>query len=392
MKRRGGAAQQAEACDVWLDTAELKQNAAQSLTAKPKAPSRSLERKCTSLAFTQPRASQPRTKQTTISTFFSAQAGEKDKENRKPSPFILNRDCKERGVSLAASAVKILALPQTEEVQKQSFRAETVQATAQRPARKAPASPTPWPDLLGVQAESHSKSEASRGAGEDCCFFTQDSEGNRIIAHRNESDLFAGEIVSASSSVTSGCGINKRGGQPLPEETRARLDFQPRPGAKQSKKPEPSRSVNSLTDFTETEDRIPAGTRGSAGAAGFHSPPQRPGRAQPLRERSQNAASAEEGSGCRSGLSSPCRQLFTQDSQGNRVIAHRCQSIPSPRRELPDSPRKGCASDAANRSLSEQGERWVDVGYESLFTQDSEGNRVIKHGYVTLSGSPSDLL
>ncbi|XP_010159055.1 PREDICTED: aurora kinase A and ninein-interacting protein, partial [Eurypyga helias] len=285
-------------------------------TAKPKAPSRTLERKHTSPAFTQTRACQPRTKQSTISAFFSARAGEKDKENSKPSPFILTRDCTERGVSLAASPVKILALPQTRKAQKESLRAETAQATAQRPAQKAPASPTPSPDPSVVQAESHSKSEASCGAGEDCCFFTQDSEGNWIIAHRNESDAFARETVSASGS--------------------------------------------------------------------------RPGRAQPLRECSQNAAAAEEGRGCRSGLSSPCRHLFTQDSQGNRVIAHRYQGVPSPRRELPDSPHKGCASGAAN-SLSKRGEPWVDVGYESLFTQDSEGNRVIKHGYMTLSGSPSDL-
>lgn len=43
--------------------------------AKPKAPSRILERKHVSVAFTQTRASQPRTKQTIISAFFSTQTG-----------------------------------------------------------------------------------------------------------------------------------------------------------------------------------------------------------------------------------------------------------------------------------------------------------------------------
>ncbi|XP_052666457.1 aurora kinase A and ninein-interacting protein [Harpia harpyja] len=391
-RRKGDAAQQAEACDVWLDTAEVKQNAAQPPVAKPKAPSRILERKHASVTFTQTRASQPCTKQTIISAFFSAQTDEKDKENSRPSPFILNEDCKEKGVSLPAYPVKILALPQMEEAQKQSFRAEEVmvQVTPQCCAQKAPASSTPLPDSSMLQAESHSNSEASCAAGEDCCFFsfTQDSEGNRIIAHRNESDVFAGETVSASGSITSDCGINKQAGQLFLEAAKTRLDFQPRLGANQSKKPHQLSSANSLIDFSETENINPTIMRDSTWAAGAYSSPQRPARAQPLRERSQNAGagSAEEGWGSKVGLSSPCRQLFTQDSEGNRVIAHRCQNVPSPhkdngssRRQLPDSPYEGRSSDAANRSVSKLGEQWLDVCYDLLFTQDSEGNRVIKH-------------
>lgn len=318
-------------------------------------------------------------------------SGEKDKENSRPSPFIPSKDCKEKGISLAASPVKILALPQMEKAQTRSFRAaeETAQATPRRRAQKAPASPTPLPDSLLLRAESHSKSEASCGAGEDCRFFsfTQDSQGNRVIAHRNESDFFAGETVSASGSVTSDCGINERAGRPLPGEAKTRLEFQPRLGANQNKEPHHSSSVNSLFDFLETENINPTIMRGYK-AAGFYSSPQRPARAQPLRERSQNAGagSAEEGWGSETGPSSPCRQLFTQDSEGNRVIAHRCQNVPSPRkddgssrRQLPDSPYKGRSSDAANRSLSKPGELWLDVCYDLLFTQDSEGNRVIKH-------------
>ncbi|XP_075578173.1 aurora kinase A- and ninein-interacting protein [Pelecanus crispus] len=393
MKRRRGAAQRAEACDVWLDTAELKQGAAQSLPAKPKASSRVLERKHSSVTFMQTRASQPRTKQTTISAFFSTQTDEKDKENSRPSPFILNKDRTEKGISLAASPVKILALPQMEKAQKQSYRAEeeTVRLTPQRRAGKALASPAPLPGSPSLlRAESCSGSEASCGAGEDCCCFsfTQDSEGNRIIAHRGESDLFAGETVSASGSVTLDCGINKREGQPLPEEARTGLDFQPRLGANQNKSLHQLSSVNSLIDFSETENRSPTVTRDSPWAADFYSSPQRPARAQPLRECSQNvgAGSAEEGWGRKRGASSPCRQLFTQDSEGNTVIAHRCQKVPSPckdsgssRRQLPDSPYKGCSSRAANRSSSKPGEQWLEVCYDLLFTQDSEGNRVIKH-------------
>lgn len=287
---------------------------------------------------------------------------------------------------MAASPVKILALPQMEGAQKQSFGAEEkVQVT---PQRHEPATPTPLPDSL-LEAESRSKSEASCGVGEECCFFsfTQDSEGNRVIAHRNESDLFAGETVSASGSATSGCGMNKREGQPLPEAAKSGLDLQPRLGTNQNKKPHQSH-VNSLSDFSETENINPTVTRDSTWAAGFYSSPQRPAGARPLSERSRNtgAGSAGEGWGSKLGWSSPCRQLFTQDSEGNCVIAHRCRKVPAPgqddsssHRQLPDSPCKGCSSDAAKRSSSKAGEQRLDVCSDVLFTQDSEGNRVIKH-------------
>jgi len=309
---------------------------------------------------------------------------EKDKENSRPSPFLRNKDCKEKGISLAACPVKILALPQMEEAQNQCCRAEagTAPVAPQHRAQKAPASPTPLPDSWLLRAEPHSKGEASCGTGDDCCFFsfTQDSEGNRIIAHRNALDLFAGETLLARGSVTSDCGTHKQEDQPPPEAAKARLDFQLRLGVNQKKKPQQSSSVNSLIAFTEAENINPTLTRDSPWAAGLCPSAQRAAGAQPLSERSRNASAgpAEEG------RSSPFRQLFTQDSQGHRVIAHRCRSVPSPRRASgssggrpPSSPRDGCPSDAA--SLSAPWEQQLDVCYDLLFTQDSEGNRVIKH-------------
>ncbi|XP_074018327.1 aurora kinase A- and ninein-interacting protein [Numenius arquata] len=371
MKRKRGdsAARPAGACDVWLDTAELKQSAAQALIAKSKASRRVLERKHASVAFTQTRSSQPRTKQTTISAFFSTQTDEKDKENSRPSPFIPK--CKEKGISLAASPVKILALPRMDEARKESFSAEvgTVQAAPWCPAQ------SPLPDSSVLEGESHGTSEASCGVGEDSYFFsfTQDSEGNRIIAHRTASDLFAGETVSGSGSVTSPCGGHKRGGRLLPE-AKIGLDFQPRLGTNE-KKPHPSSNVNSLIDFTETENINPSLRRDTTWAAGFYPSPQRPAGTRPLRERSRNAGAGSAGEG----RGSPCRQLFTQDSQGNRVIAHHGQTLPSPHKESGSSPSKGCSGDAADGSLSKAGERKLDACYDLLFTQDSEGNRVIKH-------------
>ncbi|XP_071624206.1 aurora kinase A- and ninein-interacting protein isoform X1 [Heliangelus exortis] len=320
-RRRGGAAQQPEACDVWLDTAQLKQSPAQ-------VPSQVLEWRQASGLLTQPRASQPRTKQTTISAFFSMQPDEKDKENSRPSPVILNEDCKGKVVALDTCPVKILALPQ-EEAQKGSLGAEE-QVPAQRCAPGAPTAPLGGSSLS--QAESQERNSASCRMGEDSCSFsfTQDSTGNRIIAHRS---------------------------------------------ARNQEKPPQSSGVNSLIDFTAPEDINPAAVRDLPRPPGFSSSPQGPTGAQPLREHNGNAGSGGQGRG------SPCRQLFTQDSEGNRVIAHPWHSLPSPGKawssssqQPPRSPTVGCS-----RSLSKAGEQEAEVGYEFLFTQDSEGNRVIKH-------------
>ncbi|XP_065506839.1 aurora kinase A- and ninein-interacting protein [Caloenas nicobarica] len=372
-RRRGGAAPPAGACGVWLDTAELKLSAAQSLIAKTNARCQILESKRAWDTFTQPRDAQLRTRQTSISAFFSAQTGEKDKENSSPSPFTPNEDCKEKGISSAASPVKILALSRMEKAQKRSGRAEEEQVLVppQRCAQEAPALPNASPDSWLSQAESHSESEA----GEDsCCFsFSQDSEGNRVIAHRKASDLLAGEMVSASSSGISACRTRKHTGQPHPENTG--LDLQPRLGTNQSKKPRQSCSVSrdSLIDFTENIN--PAVRRDGPWAAAFGSSPGSTAGVWPLRERSHNASAGPAERWGRTGApSGPCGQLFTQDSQGNRVIAHR--NVPSPRR---DRDSDGSGRHPPRSPCKGLGEQQLDECYDLLFTQDSQGNRVIKH-------------
>lgn len=78
-------------------------------------------------------------------------------------------------------------------------------------------------------------------------------------------------------------------------------------------------------------------------------------------QRSQLSCMAEEDS---LGL------LFTQDSEGFRVIAHRGPPGPSPLERHAHA--DAGASGSARKSLSEEEE-------EMLFTQDSQGNVVIKH-------------
>ncbi|XP_031988116.1 membrane progestin receptor alpha isoform X3 [Corvus moneduloides] len=291
-RRRGGGAAPAEACGVWLDTAELKRGPARPPSAKIKAPTRVPERKRTPVLLPQ-----PGTKQTTIPTFFSSHTDERDKENSRPTPCTPNKDCKDTGVPLAACPVKILALPQLEGAREEPSGAEQgVQSTSR--AWQTPLEP---PEL---QMESESQSKASRGAGGDswCCSFSQGSEYDGIIAPRNKSWLF-------------------------PEET-----------ASGSRKPQHWSRVNSGMGFAGTENTNPVPGAAPRGVC-----------SSPLKERGQNTVGAQGGS---------CRELFSQDSQGNRVIAHRATGSSSPRQSQP---------------------RGLQLGSEALFTQDSEGNRVIKH-------------
>lgn len=223
---------------------------------------------------------------------------DRDKENSRPTPCTPNKDCEASGVPLAACPVKILALPQLQ-------RAQEEPPGALQGSWKTPQDP------LELQGESQSQSKSCCGAGEDswCCSFCQGSEHSRITTPKNKSQLFPGETASGS------------------------------------RKAQPWGTVSSGLGLAGTEHTNPGpGAALSPGAApsGVCCSPQSPGRAQPLRELGQLLGGA-------------CRQLWCQDSQGNRVIAHRARgSSPSPRQQQ-------------------------EPGSEPLFTQDSEGNRVIKH-------------
>ncbi|XP_032936426.1 aurora kinase A and ninein-interacting protein-like [Catharus ustulatus] len=284
-RRRGGGAAPAEPCGVWLDTAELKRGPARPLSAKPKAPTRTAQRKL-------PR---PGTRQSTIPTFFSPHTDDRDKENSRPAPCTPNKDCEASGAPLAACPVKILALPRLERAQEEPPGAQQgVQGSWKTPQA-----------ALELQGESQSQSKSCCGAGEDswCCSFCQGSEHSRIITPRNKSQLFPAERASGSRTA------------------------------------QPWGTVSSGLALAGTENTNPGP---GAAPSRVCCSPQSPGRAQPLRELGQ-------------ALGGACRQLWCQESQGSRVIAHRGRaSSPSPRQQQ-------------------------EPGSEPLFTQDSEGNRVIKH-------------
>ncbi|KAM8977278.1 aurora kinase A- and ninein-interacting protein [Pelodytes ibericus] len=70
-------------------------------------------------------------------------------------------------------------------------------------------------------------------------------------------------------------------------------------------------------------------------------------------------------------------QLFTQDSQGNKVISHR---------PLNDQKWNGCTSfplqDRTNITLDISGSPCEEESLQRIFTQDSEGNLVMKHSQI----------
>ncbi|KAM8796007.1 aurora kinase A- and ninein-interacting protein [Eudromia elegans] len=391
MRRRGRPAPRVEPCGVWLDTAKLKQRPLQSLLSRPRVSHRPQERNGAgkdAACATQPAAARPRTKQTTISAFFGSQTDKEDKENYRLSPLVLNKEYKEKSTWLAASPVKMLVFPEIEEAQKPPFRAEDEKGQIP-PQHLVPEARLSQPFVPGSvpEAEPPSTSEASCGKEEDFVLdFTQDSEGNRILAHRNAAHLFAGETTSASkvtSRKTADSWINKEG---HPEEKEG-FDFQPGHGAKHSEEADQrSSNENTTADFSETENIDPAIQRDMSWAASFYLSPKRTARAQPLRELSQNVAPAAKREwGSESSLGSPSKHLFTQDSEGNLVISHKCQKVTSPlkdrhspRRRLINSPYKDCSRDNTN-NLSKLEEHWLEMCYDSLFTQDSQGNKVIKH-------------
>ncbi|XP_056597890.1 uncharacterized protein LOC130415907 isoform X2 [Triplophysa dalaica] len=71
--------------------------------------------------------------------------------------------------------------------------------------------------------------------------------------------------------------------------------------------------------------------------------------------------------------------LFTQDSEGFYVIAHRDQNLASPLKDHSNlSIEKDSWNSASGKSL-DKGDEESDLDAEILFTQDSEGNKVIKH-------------
>ncbi|XP_030086158.2 basic proline-rich protein-like [Serinus canaria] len=346
-RRRGGGAAPAEACGVWLDTAELKRGPARPLT--PRAASRAAGRKQSPVLPPQPGSSIPR--QSSILSFFSPRPDEGDKENKENKENRRPGPRQGSGAAPPAWPVKILPLPQLEEPPGAE---QGLQGTAQAGQRA--------PEPLELSVEPQRQSRASPGAGGASWCWGRDKPWE------------------------SPGGRGSGGGRAQPCSRAGAGDTKPGPGA---------------------------------APRGVCCPPQSPGPAQPLRERGQ----VPEG---------PCREL--QGCQGSRATAHGDRERASPPRATPSSPRATPSSPRVTPSPPRaspsppraspsplratpsppratpspprvtssppraspspprvtpsplratpsppRARQPPELGSEPLFTQDSEGNRVIKH-------------
>ncbi|XP_063033280.1 uncharacterized protein DKFZp434B061-like [Melospiza melodia melodia] len=297
-RRRGGGAAPAEACGVWLDTAELKRGRARPLTLRaPRAAGRKqslglLPQPGSSGDSTSPRHSinpghSCSSWQSSILSFFSPQPD--DKENIRPAA-----PCEE-------PLVKILPLPQLEGAREE----------LQGPARAAQTAPE-------LRVGSQGLSRASPGA-----------RGRSWGRDRDKPWVSpAGTAPGARTALP--CPRAGAGGT------------NPAPGAA------PSRVCCS---------------------------PQSPGPAQPLRERGQLRAG-------------PCRE--SQGRDRDRDSPNRDRDSPCRDRASPNRESQGRDRDRASPCRDRDSPRFPlratpsppeppELGSEPLFTQDSEGNRVIKH-------------
>nr|XP_031362671.1 membrane progestin receptor alpha [Lonchura striata domestica] len=267
MRRRRGDPAPAEPCGVWLDTAELKRGPAPPPSSGLKAP-----RWKRSPAL----PPQPGRRQSSIRSFLRPLAGEGDKENASPA--------ERSGPPLPARLVKILPLPRLRGAREEPPGAgQGLRGTAQ-----------PWQTPLGApglpaQAQRQSKAPRGAGGGSWCCGCSRSPE---------KCWIFPGEAASAGREAQPWSRAASGTGSAGAEDT------EPGPGVEDTK---PGPGVEDTKPGPRVEDTKPG-----------------PG-----------------------------------DSQGNRVIAHRPRASP-PRASQP-------------RGLR------LELGWEPLFTQDSEGNRVIKH-------------
>ncbi|XP_071309105.1 aurora kinase A- and ninein-interacting protein-like [Agelaius tricolor] len=300
-RRRGAGAAPAEACGVWLDTAELKRGRAPPLTLR--APTRAAGRKQSLVLLPQPgsresinprQSTSPRqsisSRQSSILSFFSPQPDERDKENLRPA------------APWEESRVKILPLPRLEGAQEGPPGAgQGLQGTAR--AGQTPLEPQVGPQRL---------SKASPGAGGHSWGWGSSNPW-----------------VSPAGTASGG-----RTALPCPRAGPGHTD--PAPGA------------------------APSGVCCS---------PQSPGPAQPLRERGQAPAG-------------PCMELLCRGRDRDRDSPSRDRDRDSPSRATCSPSRdRDRATPSPSRATPSppRAPHPPELGSEPLFTQDSEGNRVIKH-------------
>ncbi|XP_036371939.1 aurora kinase A and ninein-interacting protein [Megalops cyprinoides] len=324
-----------EKCGVWLDTADLRRRKpvrsprpiSMLLNPLSRYSSYSVS---VALSFTQTKTQFPATRQSSITSFLSPQHHVEEAPSPGPDqrsatpPLATGRKRKRVGeASRGGGDGETRPLPEDSSVR-----------GCCSPPRPLSCQSEEWEEPVGKRRAGRGwmpESESLRWS------FTQDSEGNRVLAHRDLQPTF--------SQGRQG----KENQQPQQRPPRSPLSQRP-PRSPLSQRPPRS-------PLSQRPPRSPLSQR----------PPRSPLSQRPPRSPlSQCPLQAEADSHA---------LLFTQDSQGQQVIAHRTP--------LQDHSNWASSSRAGwtvpSVAVLEGGDSDSELGRDVLFTQDSEGNMVIKH-------------
>ncbi|XP_054855948.1 aurora kinase A and ninein-interacting protein-like [Eublepharis macularius] len=358
MKRKGRSPteQQHEACDIWLDPSAFKKRKMQTLIAKS-----ALRVKNRPLLYPgSEKVPLPFTKQTTISTFFRSQSSDEKKTNTNRGLLSIasKSDCSlQRCESLEGERSQLAAslFPPIQEFK--LIQHYTHQTSAQSDSRS--------------MALAKEKSTA-----DDNLDSTQRPEANGVTEH-----------TAVASSPLRG----KNGGQRT-FNTPYSLTNQNRKALRRNGNCS-SHSKNHLSDSSDSEN--------------IDSRSDRCGTAMKWKGFNQNGtgilseiALCSSDKGSKNSQLGCATSLFSQDSEGHRVISHRFsgeqRKLCLPKQPLQDKSNQGASPAyrdcfgacfpaqsglqlAAGMNLPAQAENRLKSCYDLLFTEDSEGNRVIKH-------------
>ncbi|XP_061453289.1 aurora kinase A- and ninein-interacting protein isoform X2 [Rhineura floridana] len=372
-KAKSPAEKQQESCGIWLDTSALKRHKIQTVIAKPALILNQLSR-----CPLPTRAPLPCMKQTTISAFFSTQqaGGRNTSPNKRPLAAASSSASKLKSHELSGVERALLAASLLQPRVMQEHK-QLLQGLHSSPCNAA---------LAAAQANSSERrdsvSETENPLSSD---FIQHLEEKRELDHITVSD-------SPVREKNGGWQTEKRtisflqSGQNLTVVSNRKTKGQRRLR-------HPSSCDRALVDSSDSENINPQFERSTTGV-------------KPLKSFNKSVAGLCSKTICNSDKRSEDSQvglvslpLFTQDSEGHKVISHRFfheRSKTPMQKKLCDKTDSATSSSYSDRfracctaargthlspgvSMSVPADSSEESCYDLLFTQDSEGNRVIKH-------------
>ncbi|KAM9737004.1 aurora kinase A- and ninein-interacting protein isoform 1-T1 [Dama dama] len=355
MRRRGPEKEEEEACGVWLDAAALKRRKAQTHLIKSSTKMLTLlpgERKA-KISFTQRSCPSAGTRQTSIASFLTLQPGKTNGADQRSvsshSESQTNKESKEDATQLEhltqGLADDFMAPPLVTstpaDIQEAGLSPQSLMASCHHGIE------TPCLTVLSLF-----RPDTSICAGESkaslACTFTQDLESSCLLDQKEgedsscEREWLHGSKKDNYQSVERHSKTGHKGHQLLDKSNLENVSAK--------------RNRQAPVLQTYKDSRSGANTK-----AVKQSP-------CPIPEFSWDSERNDKDS---------WSQLFTEDSQGQRVIAHNSRA---PFRDITNDQNQGYGQ-VPNSPWAQCQDRTTQFNLQpdSLFTQDSEGNQVIRH-------------